>query len=272
MVMQNTQTIDIQERVSFLDKPLVQAIAINWEIVLFFGIMVLAFASRFYDLGTRVMSHDETSHVYFSWRLYHGDGYQHDPVTHGPLQFHLIALSYFLFGDNDFSARIPVAVFSLASIAFLWNYRRYLGRAGTLIASGLFLISPYMLYYGRYARNESYVTLFGLVTLWALLRYLEKGKPRYLYWLTGATVFHFTAKETSFIYTAQALVFLAIYFILKVSQASWPRPTNRPRFLAALLVAILLLAGALGVALLQGGQAALSAQETASPAVPGQGL
>src|SRR3990170_1747907 len=215
MVMQNTQTIDIQERVSFLDKPLVQAIAINWEIVLFFGIMVLAFASRFYDLGTRVMSHDETSHVYFSWRLYHGDGYQHDPVTHGPLQFHLIALSYFLFGDNDFSARIPAALASIATIAFLWNYRRYLGRAGALVATFLLLISPFILYYGRYARNEAYVGLFGVITLWAILRYLETGLPRYIFWLTAASVLHFTAKETAFIYTAQALIFLAVFFLVR---------------------------------------------------------
>ena len=33
-------------------------------------------------------------------------------MMHGPLQFHLIALSYFLFGDNDFTARLPHALAS----------------------------------------------------------------------------------------------------------------------------------------------------------------
>ena len=105
-----------------------------------------------------------------------GAGYRHDPVTHGPFQFHIVALSYFLFGDNDFTSRIPAATFSVAAIAFLlFAYRRYLGRSGALIAGALFLISPYMLFYGRYTRNEGFIELIGVVLLYGILRYLEKG-------------------------------------------------------------------------------------------------
>src|SRR4030042_1019697 len=142
------------------------------------------------------MSHDETSHSYFSWLFYKGNGYAHDPVTHGPLQFHLVALSYFLFGDSDTTARIPAALFSIASVAFLWYYRRYLGRAGALIGAVLMTISPYMLYYGRYSRNEAFVGLWGLLTLWAMLRYFDTGKPAYLYMLAAAVSLHFSSKET----------------------------------------------------------------------------
>jgi uncharacterized protein (TIGR03663 family) len=140
-------------------------------------------------------------------------------MMHGPLQFHLIALSYFLFGDSDFTSRIPHALASILSVVFLWNFRRYLGRAGALIAAALWVISPYMLYYGRYARNEAFVGLFGLMTLWAILRYLETGKNHYLFWLTAATVLHFTSKETAFIYTAQALLFLGFYFLHRLSDS-----------------------------------------------------
>ena len=115
--------------------------------------------SRLYDLGARVMSHDESLHAYFSWLYSIGQGYQHNPTTHGPLQFHLIALTYLLFGDSDFTARLPHAIASIATVILLWKWRRYLGRAGTLIAAGLVLISPFMLYYGRYARNEVFVAL-----------------------------------------------------------------------------------------------------------------
>ena len=86
------------------------------------------------------MSHDEVNHVVPSYDLYQGRGYRHDPVTHGPFQFHIVALSYFLFGDNDFSSRIPAATFSVAAIAFvLFAFRRYLGRSGALIAGLLVL-------------------------------------------------------------------------------------------------------------------------------------
>ena len=222
-----------EDRSSWLDRPLFSSKIVNWETILFVVILIVAVFTRLYILGTRVMSHDETSHVYFSWLFEQGRGYSHDPVTHGPLQFHLLALSYLLFGDNDFSARLPAALFSIATIAFMWNYRKLIGRAGALIAAALLLISPYILYYGRYARNEAFVALFGVVTIWAILRYLESGAPRYLFWLTAATAFHFTSKETSFIYTAQALIFLAIYLISRLARQPWAHPQLRSRFLIA---------------------------------------
>ncbi len=212
----------------------------SWEVILFAVIILLAIISRFYDLGARVISHDETSHVYYAWRLFKGMGYSHDPITHGPFQFHFLALVYFLFGDNDYTARIPAAITSLATILFLWKYRRYLGSWGTLAAAFMTLISPFMLYYGRYVRNEAFVALFGVVTIWSILRYLETKSPRFLYWLTAATMLHFTAKETAFIYTAQAMVFLGLVFIADLSKASWNN-SYQNFFVIALIVSVLLL-------------------------------
>ena len=111
-----------QENTSFLDVPITSRIALNWQSLLFIAILLATILSRLYLLGERVMSHDETSHVYFSWLFEQGRGYKHDPVTHGPLQFHLMALSYFLFGDSDFTARLPHALFSIATVAFLMAF------------------------------------------------------------------------------------------------------------------------------------------------------
>ncbi len=270
------------ENRSWLDRPLSNTIQLNWETVLWVIIILLAVISRFYALDARVMSHDETSHVYFSWLFEQGRGYSHDPVTHGPLQFHLVAFSYFMFGDNDFTARIPAALFSVATVVFMWNYRRLLGRAGALVAALLLLISPYLLYYGRYVRNEAFSAFFGVVMIWAILYYLKTGQPRYLYWLSAITALHFTAKETAFIYTAQALIFLAFYQIYRLTQLDWSQPENRNRFLLALIVGILLVgiggglllmgaspgaATALETATSEAGEAALVLQPAATPAV-----
>ena len=268
--MQSTHEHTPNEHTSWLERPFRSIVDVNWETVLYTIIIVLALISRFYAVGERAMSHDEVSHVYFSWRLYEGDGYQHDPVTHGPLQFHLIALSYFLFDDSDFSARIPAAIFSVATIAFMWFYRRYLGRTGALIAAFLLLISPIILFYGRYARNEAFVALFGVITLWSILRYLETGASKYMFVLTAVTALHFTTKETSFIYTAQALIFLALYFLLRVFQKQWPKPEFRNRFLGTLIIGVFLLAAAAGFMILGQDQPAISGAETAQPAVPGE--
>jgi uncharacterized protein (TIGR03663 family) len=260
---------------NWLDQPLFTqaktgAIALRWPLVILAVILLFAVGTRFYDLDSRVMSHDESLHTYYSWQLFKGRGYVHDPMMHGPFQFHVVALSYFLFGDSDASARVPVVLFSIASVAFIWSYRRYLGRVGALVAAGLFVISPYMLYYGRYVRNESFVAFFSLVTLWAILRYLESGKARYLLWLTAATVLHFATKETSFIYTAQALVFLGLLFLNNIMARPWGSRLYRNLFLILLVVAAILLGGALyfhmegitGTPLTPGG--------VMQPAVPGE--
>ncbi len=230
-----------QQKLSWLDRPLLKSPVISLEKLIFAIIVIAAILTRFYMLEPRVMSHDETSHTYFSWLYYKGDGYAHDPVTHGPFQFHIVALSYFLFGDSDTTARIPAALFSIATVVFMWAYRRYLGRAGALIAALLFTISPYMLYYGRYVRNEAYVAFFGVVMLWAVLRYIDNGQKKYLYLLTLATVMQFVTKETSYIYSAQILLFLGIYFLYRLLKQKWDRQEYQPTFIVSLLVAVIFL-------------------------------
>ena len=229
-----------EQRNSWLDQPVFSRITLNWETILFTLIVILAIVTRFYDLGARSMSHDETSHVYFSWMFSKGQGYAHDPITHGPFQFHVVALSYFLFGDNDTSARVPAALFSIAAVLFTWKYRRYLGRNGALVASLLLVISPYILYYGRYVRNEAFVAFYGVVGLWLTLRYMETGKNRYLYWFTAIFVLHLATKETAFIYVAQTLLFLAIYLIYRLTAQAWSTVQHRSGFLYSLIVALLL--------------------------------
>lgn len=195
------------------------------------------------------MSHDETNHVVPSWELYQGRGYRHDPVTHGPFQFHIIALSYFLLGDSDFSSRVPAALFSTAAVAFvLFGYRRYLGRVGSIIAGFLFLISPFMMFYGRYTRNEGFIELFGVVMIYALLRYLDKGQRSTLILVTLSVVMHFITKETAYIYTAQFLLLTAILFLERMTAVHWPDRSSRNRFIVLVGAALLLFGLALGMA------------------------
>ena len=123
------------EKQPWLERPLHPALpGITNETVLFAFIILAAVVTRFFDLEARVMSHDESLHTYFSWLLYRGQGYEHTPMMHGPLQFHLLALTYFLFGVSDFTARIPAVLFSIASVWMVWYWRRYLGRTGALVA------------------------------------------------------------------------------------------------------------------------------------------
>jgi len=258
------------EKQHWLERPIHPALpGITNEIILFAAIIVVTIITRFYDLETRVMSHDESLHTYFSWLFYRGQGYQHSPMMHGPLQFHLLSLSYFLFGVTDFTARIPAVLFSIATVWMVWCWRRYLGKTGAIIAGFLMVISPYMLYYGRYVRNEAFAGFAGILLLFAILRYLENGNKRYLYLVSLSLVIHFTAKETAFIYAAQALLFLAIYFIAQVTHNPWEENEKQFRmFIILLAVSILLIGGALGYSFYERAGDTLTSIETAMPADP----
>jgi len=225
---------------AWLDKPVFKAFPnFTIEHLLISLILLLAVVSRLTGLGWRVMSHDEVNHVVPAWGLYQGQGYIHDPVTHGPLQFPLMALSFFLFGDSDFTARLPHALFSIATMALaIFAMRRFLGRGGALVAGFLFLISPFFLFYGRYARNEAIIGFLGLLLIYATLAYLESGRFRYLVMLTVAMALHFTSKETAYIYTAQALLFAMFYLVERVTRSPWKQPEYKIGFILSLLISL----------------------------------
>ena len=133
----------------------------------------------------------------------------------------------------------------------------------------MFLISPFMLYYGRYVREDAYVGLSGILLLYAILRYLEEGTPRYLYLIAAAMILHVLTKETSYIYAAEALIFLAIYFIAQVTRQPWQNREFYYRgFIISLALGILLVGSAAGIGLINRQSADLSATEVAAPANP----
>jgi predicted membrane-bound mannosyltransferase/streptogramin lyase len=259
-----------EQKTSWLERPIHPALpAITNELAIFAGIILLAIITRFYNLEARVMSHDESLHTYFSWLLYRGQGYQHTPMMHGPFQFHILALSYFIFGVSDLTARIPSVIFSIATVWMVWYWRRYLGNWGALVAGLMMVLSPYMLYYGRYVRNESYVGFSGILLLYAILRYMETGGKKYLYMVTLATVLHFSAKETAFIYTAQALLFLGIYFISKITRKPWDENPGLYRIFIIILAVVVLLGGlGVGLGYLSRSSGTIAGAETVVPANP----
>lgn len=260
-----------EENRTWLDKTPIPSLPwLTVEVLVFAVLVLLTIVTRFYDLETRVMSHDESLHTYFSNELAEGRGYIHNPMMHGTSMYHFIALSYFIFGANDFTARIPSVLFSIAMVWLLWPWRRYLGRAGVLAAGTLMLLSPYMLYYGRYVREDVFAVLYGLVMLYAVLRYLESGESRYLFILAGAQVMHFTVKETAFIYDALLLLFLAAYLVARITRKPWENARQEfTAFLVSLMIGALFLGGAL-LWRMSEGQETLNPAQTASPSLPGQ--
>ncbi|MBI2866206.1 MAG: TIGR03663 family protein, partial [Chloroflexi bacterium] len=174
----------------------------RWEVSAYILIVLVAAALRLWDLGGRAFQYDESLHAWSAWNIYRHWSYQHSPMMHGPFQFYGTALMFFLFGDSDFAARLLYALFGTALVGMPFLLRRELGRGGALCASVLIAISPMLLYYSRFARNEALISVWNLSLAICLWRYLEERRPRYLYLGALFLSLAFATKETAYITTA----------------------------------------------------------------------
>ncbi|MCY4528903.1 MAG: TIGR03663 family protein [Chloroflexi bacterium] len=135
---------------------------------------VAAAAMRFWDLGVRAFHHDESLHAFYSWNLYAGEGYIHNPMMHGPFQMEATAGLFFLFGDSDYTARLLYAIAGTALVLMPLLFRSRLGDWGALLASIMLAFSPAMLYYSRFARNDILMAVWALGIVIAMWRYLDE--------------------------------------------------------------------------------------------------
>ena len=177
-------------------------------LLLVLGLGLLAVAMRLVDLDAQALHHDESLHATFAWYLAEGRGYVHDPLMHGPLQFHVMAAFFTVFGDSDAMARVPHALAGSALVFVPLLLRRWLGGAGTVAAAALLALSPTLLYYSRFARNDIIVALWTLLLVIAVWRYLEEGRMRWLILVAAMTALSFATKETAYLTVALLLLYL----------------------------------------------------------------
>jgi predicted membrane-bound mannosyltransferase len=86
-------SIKPEEQSDFLSRPLLTVLNLDWEKAIYIVFILAALVTRFWDLGSRVMSHDESLHTQFSYQYFIGDGYNHTALMHGPFLFHATAVS-----------------------------------------------------------------------------------------------------------------------------------------------------------------------------------
>jgi uncharacterized protein (TIGR03663 family) len=149
---------------------------------LFILIFILALVLRFLFLDLKLFHHDEAVHAWFSFKLLTEGTYVYDPVYHGPLLYYTTAGMFALLGDSDLVARIVPALLGTLMVLLVWPIYRlgYLGKRSALIAALFLAISPNMVYFSRFLRNDIFIAFFTLLFLVALLYYLEYGQRRYV--------------------------------------------------------------------------------------------
>ena len=124
------------------------------DTVIFVAILTAGIILRFWDLDVRAYHHDESLHAYYSYNYAERGDYAHNPLLHGPFQFHINALVFKIFGASDYTGRVAAAVFGTLLMAMPLLIRHKFGRAGTLITVALIAFSPALLYFSRFTRED----------------------------------------------------------------------------------------------------------------------
>src|SRR5215217_1227014 len=188
----------------------------------FVALAVIGLLLRVYHLGDRALHHDESLHAVYSWYLYVGRGYVHDPLMHGPYQFHVPALIYFLFGASDFTARFAAVLHGTGIIVLPYFLRHELGKRGAIVASILFTISPAFLYFSRFMREDIYLAFYTLGMVVGIFGWIRTRQNRWLYCGTFSLICAFADKEATYIH---GFVFVTFFLALWASaplHSKWP--------------------------------------------------
>ena len=181
-------------------KKLINIKNINSSIFIIFIIFIFSLFSRFLFLDLRAVHHDESLHGYYSWLLSNGFGYEHNPLMHGPLNFHLNAISFLIFGDSDFSLRVAPALIGSILVITPYLFKDYIGKHAAIMLSLIFLFSPVLLYFSRFARNDIFIAFMSVLLIHQIFKIIY-GEPKRLYFILISTLLGliFCTKEISFI-------------------------------------------------------------------------
>ena len=192
-----------------------------------FLILVLgAFGLRMWELDGRTMHYDEAIHVHFSWKLFKGEGFIHSPWMHGPFQIELTALIFHIFGDTDHTARLAYVLFGAALTGVPYFLRHHIGGAGSVFTGLMLALSPSLLYFSRFGRNDIMMAFWAASILVLMWRYFESGKARYLVLTSAVLALMFTTKETAYM----VVVFFGAIAFLMALPGLTPWALGRLRF------------------------------------------
>jgi uncharacterized protein (TIGR03663 family) len=197
----------------------------SWEAAAFGTLIVIALGTRMWDVGGRALHYDEVLHAWYSWRFAEGMGYSHTPLTHGPFLFHSAAASFAVLGSSDVAVRLLPALFGTALVGLPWFLRKELGSYGALATAALLTVSPSILYFGRFVRNDIFMAVWAVLLVVIMWRYFERPRTGLLVGWVAVWALAYTTKETVFLLAGTFGLFLII--LSTPALWSWVRGRSR---------------------------------------------
>ncbi len=190
------------------------------EWMLFFASIFTGLLLRWIMLDMRPYHHDESLHGMYGRYFYdfpNANYYKYDPMLHGPMLYNCMRFIYAMFGDSLWAARTPVCLMGSLFMLVPFLYRRFLTPATTLILTATIALSPTMVYWSRFLREDYWVLSGMLISLFGFTIAPRTWKAFLV--LFGLTI-QWCTKENVFVTVAVFAGFIAFeaffqYFINK---------------------------------------------------------
>lgn len=171
-------------------RPALYGLLLAVGLAYFWNLSASGYANSFYSAAVQAGSQ--------SWKaLFFGslDSANAITVDKPPAALWPMALSVRLFGLNSWAILAPQVLMALATAAVLNTaVRRRFGPVAGLIAVGVFALTPVAALMFRFNNPDALLALLMTVTVWCVLRALERGRTTWLLWAGAAVGFAFLTK------------------------------------------------------------------------------
>ncbi len=164
------------------------------------ALVLLALATRLIDLGSRPYQFDEGQVSYAAYLLSARGDYHYMPVLHGPLNYELTALSHLVLGTVDAANRVPAALAGTILAGLPYALRRQLGREAAFTAGVLLCLSPTLLYYSRFSREELVLAAVTLAFVAVAAHVVCRPRRWHVEALGALLALSFATKEATFLH------------------------------------------------------------------------
>jgi uncharacterized membrane protein len=180
---------------------------------LFLGLLLLAAALRFFDVGARDIWLDEA----FSWNqatLSFTDMFASvSRDVHPPLYQLILWLNTRLFGDSAFALRLPSVVFSLIAVALTYRLTTIISsKPAALLAMAFATVSTFQLWYAQEARMYALLAMLAVGSMLMLVQLLQQPNRRNTAgYIVLSLLLLYTHIYGAFILIAQNLFYLLLW-------------------------------------------------------------
>lgn len=150
--------------------------------------------------------------------------FHYNPLIHGPFQFHAIALVYQVSqwlgapdnGVNTTTVRLAAALLGSILVGLPYFLRDYMGKMCSWLACLLLAISPSMVYFSRFAREDIYMACFTLLLVVSVARYIRERRLRWLLLAAAGFALSYATSEATFLTIAVFGSFLGALLVWEI--------------------------------------------------------